>query len=437
MSTKLIARPPAFSYSKIKGTTTLHCDEVSIPKLAEKFGTPLYVYSASTIKSRFHAFDRAFAKHPHTVCFAMKANSNLSILKTLAKLGSGFDIVSGGELQRILRVSKQAARRVVYSGVGKSAAEMDLALKSDILFFNCESAAEMRLLAQRAAKLKKTARISFRVNPDVKASTHPYISTGMKEHKFGVPIDEAREIYAEAAQYEWLEPVGVSAHIGSQITEVAPFAETVERLYKLVRQLMSDGLNIRYLDAGGGFGIDYRGNSNAGFSRQIKEYADAVLKMLGGSDIHLILEPGRAIVAPAGVLVTSALYAKRNGKKQFLIVDGAMNDLIRPSLYGAHHEIIPVTPRNKKEQRADATTSGSVDIVGPICETGDFFGRERELPGVGPGDLVAVLDAGAYGMTLSSNYNTRPRAAEVMIEGKRVTQIRRRETIEDLIRAEL
>ncbi|HUO59823.1 MAG TPA: diaminopimelate decarboxylase [Candidatus Acidoferrales bacterium] len=428
-------RPPAFLYSSSNHGRELCCEQVPLSRLAERFGTPLYVYSANTLRTRFAEYERAFAHQPHTVCYSVKANSNLSLLRMLAAEGAGFDVVSGGELERVLRVSKQAAKRVVFSGVGKTAAELDLALRADVLLFNLESEAELELLASRASTLRKTARIAFRVNPDVKAETHPYISTGLREHKFGVPISRARELYELAASFDCLEPAGVSAHIGSQITDMKPFAETVQRLVALVRELLADGLNIRFLDAGGGLGINYHGSTMADFRRSVRAYAEAISKPLKGSDLHLLLEPGRSIVAPAGALITRALYAKQNCEKQFLIVDAAMNDLIRPSLYGARHEIVAVTPR-KPQSAPNGSIGGSMDVVGPICETGDFLGRDRHLDCVAPGDLLAVLDAGAYGMSLSSNYNSRPRPAEVLVDGTRTRLIRRRETMDDLLRTE-
>jgi diaminopimelate decarboxylase len=398
--------------------------------LAAKYGTPLYVYSASTIRERYQSFDRAFRRVPHTICYSVKANSNLSLLKMLAKLGSGFDVVSGGELERVLRADRKAARRVVFSGVGKTAEEMDAALKAGILMFNLESESELAVLASRAAKLRKTARIAFRVNPDVQAETHPYISTGLREHKFGVPIDRARELYALAAQHDGIEPIGVSVHIGSQITNVSPFADAMQRVAALVRDLISDGLNIGYIDAGGGLGISYHGPAKTAFTKAVDQYAQSLASPLRDLDIHLLLEPGRAIVAPAGALLTRLLYRKTNGNKQFVVVDAAMNDLIRPSLYSAHHDIVPVIVNS-------AADAAKVDIVGPICETGDFFARDRELPNVPEGDLLAILDTGAYGMSLASNYNTRPRPAEVLVNGRSIKLIRRRETLSDLLRTEL
>jgi len=430
-------RPPAFTYRRSNTSLSLCCDEVEVERLARRFGTPLYVYSATAIRARVAAFERAFEKQSHTICYSVKANSNLAVLRLLASLGCAFDVVSGGELQRVIRVGKDAAAGVVFSGVGKTAEEMDAALEAGILLFNVESEAELELLAARAEKLKKTARIAFRVNPDVRAETHPYISTGLRQHKFGVAITKARELYRKAASFTYLDPVGVSVHIGSQITDVKPFGETMERVLSLVRQLTDDGLNINFVDAGGGLGIQYQ-RADSGdasireFQRSVNAYAAALIKPLRRTGLHLLLEPGRSIVAASGALLTRALYTKENGGKQFLVVDAAMNDLVRPSLYGAHHEIVPATPRKSSA----GIRGGVMDVVGPVCETGDFFARERELPPVAPGDLLAILDAGAYGMSLSSNYNTRGRAAEVLVDGKKVRLVRRRESFEDLIRSE-
>ena len=397
-------------------------------RLAAQYGTPLYVYSATTIRERFQKFDTAFGKYPHTICYSVKANSNLTILKMLAKMGAGFDVVSGGELERVMRADKAAAKRVVFSGVGKTAPEMDLALRAGILLFNLESEAELHVLAERAARLQKTARIAFRVNPHVHATTHPYITTGLREHKFGVNIDDAPRLYAEAAQMDWLEPVGVSVHIGSQITDVEPFGETMERVTGLAHQLMRFGLNISLVDAGGGLGINYEGGAPGDFGKAARDYAAALLGSLRKEQFHLLLEPGRSIAAPAGALLTRVLYVKENSGKQFLIVDAGMNDLIRPSLYQAYHEIVPVELKQGEPVTAD--------VVGPVCETGDFFARGRTLPPVEAGDLVAILDAGAYGMSITSNYNSRPRPAEVLVEGSKARVVRRRETFEDLVRTE-
>jgi diaminopimelate decarboxylase len=424
----------------------LRCDEIPLTRLAERFGTPLYVYSASTIRERMRAFQRAFRKAPHTVCYSVKANSNLTILRLLAGMGCGFDVVSGGELERVLRVDRRAARRVVFSGVGKTREEMQAALKAGILLFNVESESELWVLAECAARLHKTARIALRVNPDVPANTHPYISTGLQKHKFGVPIGEARALYAKASGTRHLKVAGVSVHIGSQITEMEPFAATMERVAALVRELRHDGHEIEYIDAGGGLGIAYEGGganvssikaggdtrlSITDFADYASQYAQALLGPLRGLKVRLLLEPGRAIVGPAGALVSTVSYRKNNNSKKFLVVDAAMNDLLRPSLYGAFHEIVPVeVPR---EDRARET----VDVVGPICESGDFLARDRELPRVDEGKLIAILDVGAYGMALSSNYNSRPRAAEVLVDGKSAKLIRRRETTGDLMRYEL
>jgi len=423
---KISGRPPAFLYRNRE----LHCESASLTTLAEQYGTPLYVYSGTAIQGRFREFDQAFKSIAHTICYSVKANSNLTILRTLASLGAGFDVVSGGELERILYADKKAVSRVVFSGVGKTAPEMDLALRSGILLFNLESEAELEVLAQRAAKLRKTARIAFRVNPDVLAKTHPYITTGMREHKFGVPITKARHLYSLAAQFDWLEPAGISVHIGSQITEVSPFQKSMERVLKLAAELMSDGLNIGYIDAGGGLGISYDGGPANHFAKSVREYSKALLGPLSKSPFHLLLEPGRSIIAPAGALLTRVTYVKENSGKRFLVTDAGMNDLIRPSLYGAYHEIVPVklSPKPKPSK---------FDIVGPICETGDFFARDRQFPDVAQGELIAILDAGAYGMSISSNYNTRPRAAEVMVEGKKARVVRRRETVKDLLAAEV
>jgi len=424
----LTGRPPAFVYRKAKGKQELHCENVSLTKLAEKLDTPLYVYSANTIRQRLKSFDRAFHAIPHTVCYSVKANSNLSILGMLAKLGCGFDVVSGGELERVLHADRRAAKKVVFSGVGKTAVEMQAALKADILLFNIESESELSLLAQCAAKLKKVARVALRVNPDVSAETHPYISTGLHKHKFGVPIEQAQGLYAVAAKQKYLQTAGVSVHIGSQITDVSPFAAAMERVAELIRGLRLAGHQIKYVDAGGGLGIAYRDENLPELNDQAKAYADALTAPLRDLKLHLLLEPGRSIVAPAGALLTRVLYRKTNNGKKFLIVDAAMNDLIRPSLYQAYHEIVPVD--------SGSSNTEVTDVVGPICETGDFFARDREFPVVDEGALLALLDAGAYGLVLSSNYNTRPRQPEVLVDGSKSRVIRRRETVADLLRAE-
>ena len=405
----------------------LHCGQVSLESLARRYGTPLYVDSADQIAERLALFQAALAGRDHLVCYAVKANSALAILKLLAEKGAGFDIVSGGELERVLAAAPQAASRVVFSGVGKTAAEIDLALKSGILAFNVESEAELELLAARARKLKTRARFALRVNPDVFADTHPYISTGLREHKFGIDIRRAPALYKSAAGNRWLEAWGASVHIGSQIRSAEPFGAAMRRVSQLVAQLRRDGIVLRNLNAGGGLGIDYHAPFDA--AAKVREYAEALDRALAGFDGRLLIEPGRFIVAQAGALLARVLYVKRNGRKTFVITDTAMNDLIRPALYQAHHEIVPVRPRRGKPRM--------VDVVGPVCETGDFFARDRKLAPVEPGDLVALLDAGAYGMAQSSNYNSRPRAAEVLVSGAKARLIRRRESITDLMAQEI
>lgn len=426
-------RSPGFVYRRAgRGTVpaTLHCEGLPLSRLAEKFGTPLYAYSAGAIRRRYREFDRAFRGFPHTVCYSVKANSNLAILRLLARLGCGFDVVSGGELERILRADRRAAAKVVFSGVGKTAAEMDAALKAGILLFNIESETELELLAERARRLRTTARLALRVNPDVPAETHPYISTGLHRHKFGVPIHEAPRLYARAADSLFLEVAGVSVHIGSQITNLAPFTASMERVASLVGGLRADGHRIRYVDAGGGLGIPYTQLGLPEFAEFAARYAAALTTPLRGLKLHLLLEPGRSIIGPAGALITRVLYHKSNNSKKFLILDAAMTDLLRPALYDAYHEIVPVV------RDAAAGEHELFDVVGPVCETGDFFARDREMPPVNDGDLLAILDAGAYGMVLASNYNSRPRAAEVLVDGSKARLIRRRETMADLLRLE-
>ena len=424
-------RLPAFVYRDAKKSGTgevLHCEDVSLIKLAGRFGTPLYVYSATAIRERFHTFNRAFSKTPHTICYSVKANSNLSILRLLAKMDCGFDVVSGGELERVLHVDRRAVKKVVFSGVGKTEDELRAALKAGILLFNIESESELELLASCASRLKRTAQIALRVNPDVSAETHPYISTGLHKHKFGVPIQQARSLYKLAAKSRYLKTAGVSVHIGSQIMDVSPFSEAMQRVAELVRGLREDGHPIKYVDAGGGLGIPYRDEALPDLATQSALYAEALTAPLHELNVHLLLEPGRSVVAPAGILLTRVLYKKTNNGKKFLIVDAAMNDLIRPSLYQAYHEIVAV--------QAGSIASEVTDVVGPVCETGDFFARDRELPAANEGDLLALLDAGAYGMVLASNYNTRPRPAEILVDRKSVKVIRRRERVSDLLRLE-
>jgi diaminopimelate decarboxylase len=424
----LIPTPSPRPFHLSKPENALHCGKVSLEALVKRYGTPLYVYSADQIAERLGLFQQALEGREHLVCYAVKANSALAILKLLADRGAGFDIVSGGELERVLAAAPEAVSRVVFSGVGKTAAEIDLALKSGILQFNVEAEAELELLAARAAKLKRKARFALRVNPDVFADTHPYISTGLREHKFGIDIRQALRIYKSVAGNRWLEPYGVSFHIGSQIRSAAPFGAAMERVSKLVGQLQREGIVLQAIDAGGGLGIDYHGGS-FDVAAKVQEYAAAINQSLAGFEGKLLLEPGRFLVAQAGALVARVLQVKKNGKKTFVITDAAMNDLIRPALYQAFHDIVPVNPRKGRAK--------AVDVVGPVCETGDFFARDRKLPHLEPGDLVAVLDAGAYGMAQSSNYNTRLRPAEVLVQGSRARLIRRRETMADLLAPEM
>jgi diaminopimelate decarboxylase len=438
-SQNLVARPPGFVYRETKrgifrrsGQFVLHCEDAALPKLAERYGTPLYVYSATTIRDRYDAFDAAFRHLRHTICYSVKANSNLSILRMLAKRGCGFDVVSGGELERVLTADRKAAKEVVFSGVGKTREELNAALKAGIMLFNVESESELWALAECAGRLRKTAPVALRVNPDVAADTHPYISTGLRKHKFGVPIRDARTLYAKASGARYLEVCGVSVHIGSQITEVTPFGEAMVRVADLVRELRRDSHRIDYIDAGGGLGIAYEKPDAQEFSEDVAAYARALAAPLRGLRVRLLLEPGRSIVGPAGALLTSVVYRKSNDGKRFLVVDAAMNDLIRPALYGAYHQIVAVTESKNAAANLEVT-----DIVGPVCETGDFFARDRELAVIHEGELLAILDAGAYGMVLASNYNTRPRPAEVLVSGKSAKIIRQREKVSDLLRAEL
>jgi diaminopimelate decarboxylase len=414
-------RPPGFAYRD----GVLHCEGKDLRAIAKTYGTPLYVYSAKTLRERTRALDVAFAGFPHTLCYAVKANSNLSLLRLFAQLGCGFDVVSGGELERVLRAAPRAVKKVVFSGVGKTREEIELGLRSGILLFNVESTSELEVLFECASRLRKTARVAVRVNPDVDAKTHPYISTGLRQHKFGIAIEEAAALYAQVTRQRYVQTAGVSVHIGSQITSVAPFGAAMQRVAALVKQLQASGHDIRYVDAGGGLGISYLGKQPE-FAAQARRYAQAVLKPLRKLGVHLLLEPGRVLVGPSGVLLTSVIYNKTNRGKRFVIVDAGMNDLLRPSLYGAEHEIVPVTQDRSR-------TSGTVDVVGPVCESGDFLAHDRELAAVSEGEVLAVLDAGAYGTVLGSNYNTRPRPAEVLVAGARVKVVRRRETFVDLV----
>ncbi len=406
----------------------LHCDQTPLANLAAEYGTPLYVYSQQHILSRLALFQAAFAAVPHTVCYAVKANSSLALLKLLAAHGAGFDIVSGGELARVGKAAKAAVPKTVFAGVGKQIPEIDAALQAGILLFNVESSAELDLLAARAERLGIPARFALRVNPDVFTETHPYISTGLSAHKFGIDFDAARPLYRKAARSKWLIPTGVSVHIGSQIRAVDPFGAALDRIATLIQQLKKDSITLTHIDAGGGLGVEY---TDAAFdpAAAVRDYVAQVTQATSHLGLHLLLEPGRFLVAQAGTLLTTVLNVKENGQKTFVITDAGMNDLIRPSLYQAHHQVLPV--------RQPTGTSKPVDIVGPVCESGDFFALDRDLPPTKPGDLLAILDAGAYGMSLASNYNTRPRPPEVLVDGTTHRLIRRRETHKDLFAPEI
>ena len=396
---------------------SLHCEGVPLEAIAEAHGTPTYVYSRQTIESAFLAYQNALAGRPHLVCYAVKANSNLAILNVLAGLGAGFDVVSIGELERVIAAGG-AADKVVFSGVGKTKQEMLSALEHGIRCFNVESESELLTLAGIAAKCGRTAPVSMRVNPDVDAGTHPYISTGLRENKFGVDVETARRLYQVAHDHRALEPVAIDCHIGSQILDIAPFLESLDCLLRLIDELTAEGITLRHIDIGGGLGVSYQENAPA-----IEEYMSALAAKLGSRDLELVLEPGRSIVALAGALLTRVLYLKPSDAKNFAVVDAAMNDLLRPSLYDAWQDIQAVTPHKGK--------SRPWDIVGPICETGDFLGKDRHLA-LSEGDLLAAMGAGAYGFAMASNYNSRPRAAEVMVSGESVHLVGQRETLGDL-----
>jgi diaminopimelate decarboxylase len=396
----------------------LCAEDVSLATIAERFGTPCYVYSRAALTGAFQNFERPFGTRPHLICYAAKANSSLAILSLFARLGSGFDIVSGGELERVLAAGGQAGK-VVFSGVGKRADEIALALEHDILCFNVESESELGRISRLAAAAGRTARISLRVNPDVDPKTHPYISTGLKENKFGVPVNDAVEIYRRARTLPGIEIAGIDCHGGSQITEIPPFLDALDKLLALVDQLQAEGIVLHHLDLGGGLGIRYRDEAPP----EPAEYIAALLQRLAGRPHTILLEPGRALVGNAGVLLTRVEYLKHGGARNFAVVDAAMNDLIRPALYDAYHDIRPV------EQRPGA--GRRYEVVGPVCESGDFLGHDRLLE-VHEADLLAVMSAGAYGMSMSSNYNTRPRAAEVMVDGSTMHRIRSRETVSEL-----
>lgn len=402
----------------------LYCEEVPVRKIAESVGTPFYLYSYKTLARHFRTFDAAFGDFPHIVCYSVKANSNIALLRLFASMGGGADIVSGGELFRALRAGIDS-KKIVFSGVGKTEDEIRYALDEGILAFNVESGSELEKIDRIARERGGRAPVSLRVNPDVDPKTHPYIATGLRESKFGISFEHAFEQYERAKKLKGIEIVGVDCHIGSQLTEVSPFVAALRRLRELVVRLRECGIDIRYLDLGGGLGITYDEEKPPDPS----EYASALLKEIEGLDCTLILEPGRVIAGNAGILVSRVLYHKKGDKKEFVVVDAGMNDLVRPSLYHAFQEIVPVQRENGRERRI-------VDVVGPICESGDFLAKDRSLPRLEPGELIAVMSAGAYGFVMASNYNSRPRAAEVFVRENRFHVVRTRETFEDLVRGE-
>ena len=398
----------------------LYVEDLPVKQLAEEFGTPLYIYSRATLERHWHAFDSALGKHPHLICYAVKANSNIGILNVMAKLGSGFDIVSQGELERVLAAGGEASK-VVFSGVAKSRAEIMRALEVGIRCFNVESIAELHHINQIAGEMGKVAPISLRVNPDVDAHTHPYISTGLKENKFGVSVDEAREVYKLAATLSHVKITGMDCHIGSQLTELQPFLDATDRLIRLIEQLKEDGITLKHLDLGGGLGVTYTDETPPHPS----DYAAALLnKLKGYENLEIILEPGRAIAANAGILVAKVQYLKSNESRNFAITDTGMNDMIRPALYEAYMNIIEI-------DRTLGHEKAIYDVVGPVCETSDFLGKQRELA-IAEGDYIAQRSAGAYGASMSSNYNSRPRTAEVLVDGNKAHLIRRRESLSEL-----
>jgi len=402
----------------------LYCEGVALAEIAARAGTPCYVYSAATVLANFRAYDQTFGAMPHTICYAVKANGNLALLRLLAEAGAGFDIVSGGELFRVLQAGGDPAK-VVFSGVGKTAAEIDEALAAGIFNFNCESEPELALIDALAHRRGAKARVALRVNPDVETDTHDYISTGKLAHKFGVDIAAAEGVYQRAREHGNLLLEGVSCHIGSLLLDPGPLMEAVDRVLALIERLRAKGFNIRHADLGGGLGVAYKPDE---VTPSIEAFVTCLKQRLEGRGLHVVLEPGRSIVAAAGVLLTQALYRKKTGEKEFVIVDAAMNDLIRPALYGAYHEILPVRQNNKGRIRAD--------VVGPVCETGDFLARDRDMPEAMPGDVLAITTAGAYGFAQASTYNARRRPAEVMVDGDRWRVVRQRESYQDLIRGE-
>lgn len=402
----------------------LFAEGVPVRRIAREAGTPVYVYSLATLRRHFHVFDQAFAALSHLVCFSMKSNSNLAVLRIFVKEGGGFDIVSAGELFRALKAGADA-KKIVFSGVGKKKAEIEYALNAGILMFNVESEQELSVLNEVARGMGKKAPISLRVNPDVDPKTHPYISTGMKKSKFGIDIKRSLEVYKRALSLSHLEVIGVDCHIGSQLTTIPPFVDALSRVKVFVEALRKEGARIRYLDLGGGLGIRYKDEEPP----HPEEYAGALIQGLKGFDATLILEPGRVIVGNAGILVTEVLYLKETDEKKFVVVDGGMNDLIRPALYGSYQAIRPVV-----EGKGEMIVA---DVVGPICESGDFFAKDREIPKPQAGDFLAVMSAGAYGFTMSSNYNSHPKAPEILVDGENFYVVRKRESFEDLIQGEV
>jgi len=400
----------------------LYAEEVPLSKIAKEVRTPCYIYSQATLTHHFHVFDHAFKEIPHLTCYSVKANSNIALLRLFASLGGGADVVSGGELFRALRAGV-LPKKIVFSGVGKTEEEIKMAIEAGILMFNVESEAELETIEDVAKRLGKKAPIALRVNPDIDPKTHPYISTGLKKHKFGIEMKKAKELYLRAQKMHHIEVIGIDCHIGSQVTSLAPFLNALERVKILWHELEERGIKLKYLDMGGGLGIPYHNEEPP----HPKEYAKAIIEAAKDLNCTLIFEPGRVIVGNAGILLIKVLYLKKTSEKQFVIVDGAMNDLIRPSLYDAYHEIKPVIQNNKKI---------IADVVGPVCETTDFFAKDREIPFVKKGDLLAIMSAGAYGFVMSSNYNSRLRPAEVLVNGEKYWIIRHRESYEDLVRLE-
>jgi diaminopimelate decarboxylase len=414
-----VPSPASFHYEN----GDFYCDEVSLASIAERFGTPAYVYSQRKILNNYESLRRTVSHIPGLICYSVKANSHLRILSLLRQAGAGFDVVSGGELARALRAGA-SPDAIVFSGVGKTQDEIDAGLAAGILMFNVESAGELDLIESRARALGKIGRVSIRVNPDVEADTHPYISTGQMIHKFGVPKDEAPELYRQAARSPHLKVQGVACHIGSQILDVEPFLKALDEILAIARNLAAEGIKVEVLDLGGGYGITYAAERPL----DVELMARGLEERLGKASLRLVIEPGRALVGNAGALLTRVLYVKRNQTKNFIVIDSGMNDLMRPTLYGSYHEIVPL--RHGVQERLLA------DIVGPLCESGDFFARDRDMADVQPADLLAVLTTGAYGFVLSSNYNTRPRPAEVLVNGGQAELIRERETVEGLMAGE-